>query len=167
MIDEEDNFPSLEVGDKVTIRSRVAKIWSIVRLEDEQGRVYRRNRGQMISVSNDRPIGALLLPLDEMLITTPPAFLSVQFASTYLLSWVERLRGTVRASELSCPSTQNTMTSAMLEPGPDPESIKPPQACFNLSRYLARQWQTQRNKKLIATCDKTFSLNRKSTLLWK
>ena len=57
------DLPPLEVGDKVRIRSNREREWRKAEvlprsylLEDNQGRVYRRNRRQIISVPNDQPM---------------------------------------------------------------------------------------------------------------
>ena len=56
-------MPPLEVGDKVRIRPNREREWHkagvLTRsylLEDDQGRIYRTNRRQMISVPNDQPM---------------------------------------------------------------------------------------------------------------
>ena len=55
------DLPPLEVGDKVRIRPNRGQQWRKAEvlprsylLEDEQGRIYRRNRRQIISVPNDQ-----------------------------------------------------------------------------------------------------------------
>ena len=57
------DLPPLEVGDKVRIRPNREREWRKAEvlprsylLEDDQGRVYRRNRRQIISVPNDQPM---------------------------------------------------------------------------------------------------------------
>ena len=57
------DLPSLGVGDKVRIRPNREQGWRKAEvlprsyvLEDDQGRIYRRNRRQIISVSNDQPM---------------------------------------------------------------------------------------------------------------
>ena len=62
------DLPPLEVGDKVRIRPNRDREWRKAEvlprsylLEDERGRVYRRNRRQIISVPNDHPMSPQLL----------------------------------------------------------------------------------------------------------
>ena len=62
------DLPPLEVGDKVRIRPNRDREWRKAEvlprsylLEDERGRVYRRNRRQIISVTNDCPMSPQLL----------------------------------------------------------------------------------------------------------
>ena len=57
------DFPSLEPGDKVRIRSNRDTVWRNAEvsarsylLPDEQGRIYRRNTREIISVPNDHPM---------------------------------------------------------------------------------------------------------------
>ena len=61
------DLPPLEAGDKVRIRPNRDKEWRKAEvlprsylLEDEQGRIYRRNRRQIISVPNDHPMSPQL-----------------------------------------------------------------------------------------------------------
>ena len=64
------DLPPLEAGDKVRIRPNRDKEWRKAEvlpqsylLQDERGRVYRRNREQIISVPNDHPMGPQLHPM--------------------------------------------------------------------------------------------------------
>ena len=57
------DLPPLEVGDKVRIRPNRGQQWRKAEvlprsylLEDEQGRIYRRNRRQIISIPNDQSL---------------------------------------------------------------------------------------------------------------
>ena len=64
------DLPPLEAGDKVRIRPNRDKEWRKAEvlprsylLQDERGRVYRRNRKQIISVPNDHPMRPQLHPM--------------------------------------------------------------------------------------------------------
>ena len=64
------DLPPLEAGDKVRIRPNRDREWRKAEvlprsylLQDEQGRVYRRNRKQIISVPNDHPMRPQLHPI--------------------------------------------------------------------------------------------------------
>ena len=64
------DLPPLEAGDKVRIRPNRDREWRKAEvlprsylLQDEQGRVYRRNRKQIISVPNDHPMRPQLHPM--------------------------------------------------------------------------------------------------------
>ena len=63
-------LPPLEAGDKVRIHPNRDREWRKAEvlprsylLQDEQGRVYRRNRKQIISVPNDHPMRPQLHPI--------------------------------------------------------------------------------------------------------
>ena len=64
------DLPPLEAGDKVRIRPNRDREWRKAEvlprsylLQDERGRVYRRNRKQIISVPNDHPMRPQLHPM--------------------------------------------------------------------------------------------------------
>lgn len=64
------DLPPLEAGDKVRIRPNRDTEWRKAEvlprsylLQDEQGRIYRRNRKQIISVPNDHPMRPQLHPM--------------------------------------------------------------------------------------------------------
>ena len=67
-------LPPLEEGDKVRIRPNREQEWREAEvlprsylLEDDQGRIYRRNRRQIISVANDQPMHP---PLRDPVVST-------------------------------------------------------------------------------------------------
>ena len=68
------DLPQLEPGDKVRIRPNRDREWRKAEvlprsylLQDERGRVYRRNRKQIISVPNDHPMRPQLHPMGPQL----------------------------------------------------------------------------------------------------
>ena len=68
------DLPQLEPGDKVRIRPNRDREWRKAEvlprsylLQDERGRVYRRNRKQIISVLNDHPMRPQLHPMGPQL----------------------------------------------------------------------------------------------------
>ena len=68
------DLPPLEAGDKVRIRPNRDREWCKAEvlprsylLQDERGRVYRRNRKQIISVPNDHPMRPQLHPIGPQL----------------------------------------------------------------------------------------------------
>lgn len=74
------DLPPLEPGDKVGIRPNRDRIWRKAEvlvqsylLQDEHGRVYRRNRRQIISVPNDHPMTPQLSdsPLSTQICNSP------------------------------------------------------------------------------------------------